>query len=56
MAMGCNKILSTLPSVKERSPLHVLIANIVDTQFTLTIIVSEIKHPIQELSFLQPLP
>jgi hypothetical protein len=58
MAMGCNKILSTPPSVKERSPLHLLVANIVDKQFPwqLALTVSKIEHPIQELGFLQPLP
>ncbi len=58
MAMGCNKILSTPPSVKERSPLHLLVANIVDIQFPwhLTLIALKIEHPILELGFLQPLP
>jgi hypothetical protein len=61
MAMGCNKILSTpstTPSVKERSPIHILVASIVDRQFPwpLALIDLEIEHPIQELGFLQALP
>ncbi len=58
MAMDCNKIFSTTLSVKERSPLHLFVASIVDRQFPwhLTLTASEIEHLIQELGFLQPLP
>ncbi len=49
--MGCNRILSTLPRVEKKSPLHLPISNIGNKQspLHLTLPIMETKHPIQQL-------